>query len=234
MMSTTFAMNTVTATTFGHKVDIPSAPIAKLMYYLDCVNAVVQIDDISNSKLIDYQNYFKLSSAEQKLVYEIAKLLDPSKFINAGVFIHTPQLIFSDNTDNEFIELKQETIGAHFNQEIMIAGKSVKLKKTMACNDRWLNCFYFKPMYEYINPNRIITSSPEFGAEPVSMTCPYCGSSITTKTEEKFQIIACICCLLNWLIYCCVQICRNKNLCCFNVTHRCPKCGRVVGKYNAC
>ena len=66
------------------------------------------------------------------------------------------------------------------------------------------------------------------------MTCPYCGSSITTKTEEKFQIIACICCLLNWLIYCCVQICRNKNLCCFNVTHRCPKCGRVVGKYNAC
>ena len=182
MMSTTFAMNTVTATTFGHKVDIPSAPIAKLMYYLDCVNAVVQFDDI----------------------------------------------------DNEFFELKQETIGSHFNQEIMIAGKSVKLKKTMACNDRWLNCFYFKPMYEYINPNRIITSSPEFGAEPVSMTCPYCGSSITTKTEEKFQIIACICCLLNWLIYCCVQICRNKNLCCFNVTHRCPKCGRVVGKYNAC
>ena len=43
MMSTTFAMNTVTATTFGHKVDIPSAPIAKLMYYLDCVNAVYKL-----------------------------------------------------------------------------------------------------------------------------------------------------------------------------------------------
>ena len=90
----------------------------------------------------------------------------------------------------------------------------------------------------YINLNGYIstysTSSPEFGAEPIRMTCQYCGNFITTKTEEKFQILACICCLFSWLLYCCVQIFRNKNICCFNVTHRCPQCGRVVGSYDAC
>ena len=215
----------------GKSVYVPDNHLARLMYYLSCVAVVLEVD--KNNKLLEYQNYYLLTEKEEELVVVFALLFSPKTLKEKFLFLVGDKFVPA-GTDNEFFEIKQETIGAHFNQEIMIAGKSVKLKKKMACNDRWLNCFYFKPMYEYINPNRIITSSPEFGAEPVSMTCPYCGSSITTKTEEKFQIIACICCLLNWLIYCCVQICRNKNLCCFNVTHRCPKCGRVVGKYNAC
>ena len=229
-MSATFAMNTLTATPFGHKVDIPEAPIAKLMYYLNCVNVVVQIEDIITSKLIDYQNYFILSSAERDLVFESAKILDPSKFINAGIFIRTPNLVFSDNTGNQFYEITDETIGAHVSKEISIAGRSVKVLKLMACNDLWLDNYYFKPIITFY----ALKNGIKFGAVPINMTCPYCESKITTKIEETFQILACFCCIINVLIYCCIQICRNKNICCFNVTHRCPQCGRVLGNYDAC
>ena len=115
----------------------------------------------------------------------------------------------------------------------------------MACNSRWLNNYYYRPIQEidtfirnYQRRTTITHSTPtvipDFGCAPVNMTCNYCGEAITTITESKFNIFACFCCMLFNLLYCCVQICSNKNPCCCNINHRCPKCGRVVGEYNSC
>ena len=142
-MSATLGMKNITVRAFGTSTTVPNNAIAKLMYYLDCVAAVIDYEDRT---LTDYQNYNELSGEQLVEVYWIAKLLNPSIFINAGIFIVDQKLLF-DKT-NQFYEITDETIGAHVNSEIMIGGKVVKVLKLMACNDTWLSNNYYKPINE--------------------------------------------------------------------------------------
>lgn len=254
-MSATLGMKNITVRAFGTSTIVPNNAIAKLMYYLACVAAVIDYEDRT---LTDYQNYNELSGEQLLAVYHIAKLMNPSIFINAGVFIINQKLLL-DKT-NQFYEITDETISAHVNSEIIIGGKVVKVLKLMACNDTWLSNNYYKPINEIdrlvleIERNRnyigqilttqtslssieekpIIIASIEFKDDPVSMTCPFCLQAITTKTESKFNCVACFCCLIFTLLYCCIQICLGKNVCCCDIKHKCPKCGRILGYYKSC
>ena len=142
-MSATLGMKNTTVKMFGGKANVPNNTMAKLMYYLHCVVTVIQYE---NSVLTDYQNYDELSGKELLAVYDVAKLLNPSLFINAGIFILEQKLLV--DTDNQFYEITDETVGVHVNQEIMIGGSSVKVLKTMVCNMLWLNRNYYRPIQE--------------------------------------------------------------------------------------
>ena len=106
----------------------------------------------------------------------------------------------------------------------------------------WLNRNYYRPIQEidslirdYLaKEQKTPITSPDYGSVPITMTCPYCEKYIKTKTEDKFQILACVCCLIFSIFYCCFQICRERNLCCCNTSHRCPNCGKYLGSYDAC
>ena len=236
-MSATLGMKNTTVKMFGGKANVPNNTMAKLMYYLHCVVTVIQYE---NSVLTDYQNYDELSGKELLAVYDVAKLLNPSLFINAGIFILDQRLLV--DTDNQFYEITDETVGVHVNQEIMIGGRSVKVLKIMACNMLWLNRNYYRPIQEidslirdyFAKEQKTPITSPDYGSVPITMTCPYCEKYIKTKTEDKFQILACVCCLIFSIFYCCFQICRERNLCCCNTSHRCPNCGKYLGSYDAC
>ena len=142
-MSATLGMKNTTVKMFGGKANVPNNTMDKLMYYLHCVVNVIQYE---NSVLTDYQNYDELSGKELLAVYDVAKLLNPSLFINAGIFILDQKLLV--DTDNQFYEITDETVGVHVNQEIMIGGRSVKVLKIMACNMLWLNRNYYRPIQE--------------------------------------------------------------------------------------
>ena len=60
--------------TFANPDDVPSNDVAKLMYYLYCIN--IAIDSHIESKYIDYKNYFPIDEREivcllKKLKFEI-------------------------------------------------------------------------------------------------------------------------------------------------------------------
>lgn len=247
-MSATLAMKNVKVKAYANPTTIPDDPIGKLMYYLNCVSEVVECE---NSRLTDYQNYKELTKEESEKVYKLAKEFPPSKFINAGIFILDQKLLFEFT--NHFYEITDETIGFHASREIIIGGQVRKVVKLMACNHNWLSSYYFIPMQQIENAKRnrsyqsqiintqtsiyektpiVITS--EFKSSPISIGCPYCDSIITTKTESKFNFLACICCLMFPVFYCFFQVCSDRNLCCCDVSHRCPKCGAILGHYNSC
>ena len=60
-------------------------------------------------------------------------------FLSAGIFILAQSLLL--NLDNQFYEIKDETLDVHVNQEIIIEGRSIKVLKLMACNSRWLSSY---------------------------------------------------------------------------------------------
>ena len=75
---------------------------------------------------------------------------------------------------------------------------------------------------------------PKLGLSPVSTTCPFCRTTVTTTVEESFNCCACLlCCYTGILIYVCIQLCNDKSILCCDATHRCPNCGAVIGQYLA-
>ena len=258
-MSATLARKNLQIRAFGSKANVPKNPIANLMYYLNCVATVI---DYHDPLLTDYHNYDLLSGEELLAVYQLATLLNPQLFIQAGIFIVDQNLLL--DFSNQFYEIADETIGIHVNSEIIIGGKTVKVLKVMACNENWLVDSYYKPMNqintlirekererERENYRRQIVNtqtsfqdistvvipviqSISFKSEPVSLICQFCGKAVTTKTKTSFNIVACCCFLMFGLLYCCVQICGNKNILCCDITHICPNCGATLGHYNSC
>ena len=79
-----------------------------------------------------------------------------------------------------------------------------------------------------------IIDPSHFGSMPVSTYCPMCRFPITTKSTKNCNccsLICCIFCFSNWL---CFQYCAKKEMTCNNYVHTCPKCGFIIGNYNAC
>ena len=115
-MSANLGMKDIKVRTLGTLTNVPNNAIARLMYYLDCVLTVIDYKDlvqgnfgfgcsflkfvlklihhiingddykVKDRTLIDYQNYDELSVEELLAVYKLAKLLNPSLFINYGIF----------------------------------------------------------------------------------------------------------------------------------------------------
>ena len=116
-MSATLAIKKFQIQRTGVIADVPDNDLAMLMYYLGCVFSVIQVD--KNNKYCDYNKYYTLNEDEQKSVYDLAKLFDPSIFINAGIFIVNPELLLEGRA-NEFFKITDERLGVHVNEEIMI------------------------------------------------------------------------------------------------------------------
>ena len=71
-MSATLGLNSLKIEEFGSETFIPSNDIAKLMYYLSCVFAVIQYNE--DSKFSDYEHYYNLSKEDEKAVIVLALL----------------------------------------------------------------------------------------------------------------------------------------------------------------
>ncbi len=134
--------------TIGVKTSVPENNLAKLMYYLQCVFIVIQYDE--DRRYSDYQNYNLLSVEEEQILLTLVRKFNPKFMRDNLLFIVEPNLIPSDMI-NEFFQITDDKIGVHVNSEIVIGGRSVKVKKIMSCTESWINRFFYEPMKAYEN-----------------------------------------------------------------------------------
>ena len=123
-------------------VDVPDDEVAKLMYYLSCVDTVINYQEID--KLSDYENYDLLTADDLLELFKLVLIFNPKYFVEKGVFIIDENLL-PDNLGNQFYQITDERIGIHVNNEIFIGGRTVKVLKVMACSKDWLIEYYFTP-----------------------------------------------------------------------------------------
>ena len=162
-MSATLGINSLKIEPTGYETFTPSNNLAKLMYYLSCVFAVIQYNE--DSKFADYEHYYNLSKEDEKAVIVLALLLNPKLFLDAHIFIIEPNLI-PYGFSNQFYKITDERIGVHANEEIIIAGKAVRVLKIMACKESWLDNNFYDPI---ANINR--TSEYEYKYEYKEKSC---------------------------------------------------------------
>jgi len=78
---------------------------------------------------------------------------------------------------------------------------------------------------QYMNP-------PNFGHNPVNMTCPHCQSQIRTSTDSEpgamAWILAGVLCVVGLWPCACIPCCIDSLN---SVTHKCPNCKNFLGRY---
>ena len=127
---------------FGGRTRVPNDNVARLMYYLSCVDTVINYNGID--KLTDYQNYESLTRDDLVELFQLVLIFNPKIFVDAGIFIIDDELLPYD-LDNQFYQITDERIGLYINDQIAIGGRTVKVLKVMACNEDWLMRNYFTP-----------------------------------------------------------------------------------------
>ncbi len=106
-------------------------------------------------------------------------------------------------------------------------------------------------------PLPTLTPPRFYSLSPTSTVCCYCMQKVTTDVKEEFNFLTCcLCCLFFMLIpfailqgncsggcggcNCCCSCrsdecnCRCNCKCCYDGNHLCPKCGRVIGRFDSC
>ena len=123
-------------------VEVPDDDVARLMYYLSCVDTVIDYEGIDN--LSDYQNYDLLTVDEMAELFKLVLIFNPKYFVEKGVFVVNENLL-PNGLGNQFYKITDERIGIHVNNEMFIGGRTVNVLKVMACNMDWLIRNYFTP-----------------------------------------------------------------------------------------
>lgn len=75
----------------------------------------------------------------------------------------------------------------------------------------------------------------KIGASPAYMNCPNCNANVTSNVEKKWSWgSCCLCCWTGVVIWLIIQVVREKDITCYDATHKCPNCGRVLGHFESC
>lgn len=122
--------------------DVPENPLAKLMYYLNCV--VTLISYSISSKLTDFHNYFNLERNEINDVLKYISALSPDLFINKKIIVKNKDLCISGS--NEFFKISNSNTNPI---EFHIGGKKFQTFSMMACTEKWLDDNYYTPKKAY-------------------------------------------------------------------------------------
>lgn len=123
-------------------VTISSNPLARCMYYLNCVMQVVEINDSEIRRYTDFQKYYNLNEREKDLVLRLCEEFDPATLMRIGIFCKVDSL--PRNFSNEFIKITHTNTTLIANQTLSIGGHQVRAKQIMFCKQSWLNQYYYE------------------------------------------------------------------------------------------
>ena len=126
-------------------VSVPQNPKAKLMYYLDCVATVIQLDDPALSRLKNYQSYYLLSEEETDALLALVILLSPDELIGK-VFFPSEDC---GGRNNQFFELSAVSHMLAVADNIVIGGERKRVGKIMFFKRSWMENNYLSPIRSF-------------------------------------------------------------------------------------
>lgn len=128
----------------GTTATIPANPKAKLMYYLDCVATLIELDNPNLNRLRNFQNYYFLNDAETDALLTLVVLLKPDELIGK-IFFPKEDL----PCNNEFYELSAVSHMFAVSENMVIGGKRTRAAKIMCFKRCWLENFYITPIMSF-------------------------------------------------------------------------------------
>ena len=125
---------------YGVTTVIPNDPVARLMYYLNCVTIGVGLDILSDD-LVQYKDYHLLSPTRIAVVFKTAVELSPDVFIGKILFRDDEGKV-TGSSPNNFVSISAACDVVALQSDIIIAGKVQNVTKVMFFKSSWLKHFY--------------------------------------------------------------------------------------------
>jgi len=164
----------------GVACNVPNNPVAKLSYYLHCVNAC--FDHVIPSEYTDYDNYYRFSEEHKAAVVILALFFNPKVFVELEILIPVPD---GDSTlsgyTNNFYELEASVtvdLAAINDSASAIAHlreRQVQVSTKMVFSISWMKKFLLDPLEE-------ILSAPDPSPRPVVVARPV----VSTRTTPVY------------------------------------------------
>ena len=130
----------------GSSTTIPDNPIAKLMYYFDCVRSCIEADDdYTTRRLRNYNNYSSLTSQEQAQLLILCLALSPNKLIGS-IFLPARDDEDFDGGINHFYELSTVSTRVLVSQSLLVGGQQKRVRKIMKFKKSWIEKYYINPL----------------------------------------------------------------------------------------
>ena len=153
------------------RITVPDNPIAKLMYYFNCVCSCIEADDdYTTRRLRDYKNYSSLSSQEEAQLLILCLALSPDKLIGSIFFPARDDEDFTDGCSNEFFELSAVNTRVLVSESLLVGGQQKKVRKIMKFKKSWIENNFINPL-----------CSIESGQRPTASTRPALVESTTPQ-----------------------------------------------------
>ena len=130
---------------FGQAVMVPDNPQARLMYYLDCVAVVIQLNNPNLRRLKNYQNYNSLTDAEIDALLALVILFSPDELLGK-VFFPSEDC---DGYSNQFFELNAVSHMLAVSDNILIGGERKRVAKVMSFQRSWMEYNYLTPIRSF-------------------------------------------------------------------------------------
>ena len=140
----------------GSTTTVPDNPIARLMYYFDCVCSCTDADDdASIRRLRNYRNYLDLTNDEEAKLFILCLALSPDKLIGS---------IFFPDEDidggNKFYELSAVNTKLVVSESVMVGGQQKRVHKIMKFKKIWIERNYLEPLQSFQQRQRPAIRSP--------------------------------------------------------------------------
>ncbi len=135
----------------GSTCTVPNSPVAKLMYYFDCVCSCVEAEEDSETRrLRNYDNYQRLTSEEEAKLLVLCLALSPDKLIGA-IFIPCENI---PGKTNQFLELSAVKTQMVLTDSLLIGGQRKKVQKIMMFEKAWVERNYLEPLKTIVERSR--------------------------------------------------------------------------------
>ena len=139
-----FQRNQIEIEKTGITCQVPNTVRAHLMYYLKCVNNVLDLSEISNiNYFTDYQNYHRLDQEDMKKLLFLCYMFDPDTLDQV---FH--QVDDCGDASNEFYQITNNQLNMVAGSGIVIGGVRRKVLKMMVYKRSWIIKNYHTPMRE--------------------------------------------------------------------------------------
>ena len=183
----------------GKKTEIPNNSYAKIMYYLDCVNGVINVDFGS---LTDYTRYREIDAAAKSELLYYAQAFDPATMRKLGVFVlMEDEDAKSIGALNDFFKITDQKVQhLHIPSTLTIGTHQVTVAKVMFAADEWFMKYYFNPVDTIIS-----LGEKEIQQSQMNETC---------ECIAEVFCCGCDCCDFDWCHGC---GCFVDNICCTSV-----------------
>ncbi len=151
------------------RATVPENPKAKLMYYLNCVAFVIDLNDPNLNRLKDYKNYFLLNETETDALLALVVLFSPDELIGK-VFFHNEDC---GGFTGQFFELSAVSNMLAVTDNIIIGGERKRVANIMFFQRKWMEDNYLKPIRSFQGRlGRMARGLPGRAPSPLTVRTP--------------------------------------------------------------